>query len=1140
MKKLLLFLLLLPALAHSQIIYTYQHWADGGQFDRRILIPQDTTDHRTHLVLMNGALLALGTDGFYHAVGSGAAQVQTDWEATTGLGVLLNKPNLSAVALSGAMVDISGNLDWARISGFSLGITRVRGPATLTDGVLDIPNYTTNIDDTAAALRTALLDTTAVLKALIAGAGGGTPANPTASIGFNLINGTASTYMRSDAAPKLDTVALNMHTQGYEDPRYLIQSDYTQATTTATDYIKNKPTLGTAAAKDVPASGNASSTQVVLGNDSRLSGGGITDTTALMRKKNNLADVTSADTARANIGALGSKKTLGVLYSKTSWTSVAADWAYTGASGDTSIVLGKIQLTNGNQTISSGVNSAFNKVLKLTAYGGTLLPYVEIGVKFHISSTLSSSTGGIAAGQISTSTLGSLSNMMGYYNTTTTGTQAGSLILGTANTSTATTPQSFAYNQNDELLIVTKRRYDKVDVYIKNLTTDSTSATSTFQWDGTNASAINAPNTGMFGIAYFGGTVTIDSVGVSSETPFRPNLYLGTDSKGFYTTPTDGSFGWWMQNLFPGTVIAAGPTDVSADLLKRTKEIYSVIQPKQAFLASFPRNDTAFGIARTTWAPNLITVDTMLTNRGIPTFWADALFENQVNQISTSVFMQNQFGSRCIRLLKLGNSSMVSGDNIHENQLGAKAAAMGVYYSKKLVHYEDVLNSLYKSDDRRDFFIDTLRAQMIHMDFGAYHAAALTLGDIGMKEGGALRWAFGSNAQQASIYQNTSNAALDFQNDIGGTQINNAPAFRFRGTSGNATGTVGNVMTVDEDGGIAAINPGIRPSIMAKWMAVRTYINHGFWGGDLSNTDSSFAGYVPFDSTGGSWLWNPRPVGTIKFYVSGGTHGGRAQAMLIYPSKKTEISDTLLTPKWPNKSSLAGTDSLDAIDASGIHYKIPVSLVGGSDVSKLDKIDSVGKKGYTPIGHLDHSLDSIMGIINSNSVKLIYGQNPATATGVSNTSSETSMITAGSGSGSLTIPSNGITTGKIYRYRIVGFYGTATIPGNLTIKLKIGGATVASTVITNLVGGLSGSSDGRFILEGNLTCLTNGASGTILSDGKLTYIQTSFNMVFMDNGGVTAGVNTTTSNVFDVSAQWATADPANAIISYSVTLESLN
>lgn len=36
------------------------------------------------------------------------AQVQTDWNALSGLGILLNKPNLAAVALSGAYSDLSG------------------------------------------------------------------------------------------------------------------------------------------------------------------------------------------------------------------------------------------------------------------------------------------------------------------------------------------------------------------------------------------------------------------------------------------------------------------------------------------------------------------------------------------------------------------------------------------------------------------------------------------------------------------------------------------------------------------------------------------------------------------------------------------------------------------------------------------------------------------------------------------------------------------------------------------------------------------------------------------------------------------------------------------------------------------------
>jgi hypothetical protein len=49
-----------------------------------------------------------------------------------------------------------------------------------------------------------------------------------------------------------------------------VQADWNQTTTTADDYIKNKPTLGTASALNAPASGDAATTEVVKGDDSRL------------------------------------------------------------------------------------------------------------------------------------------------------------------------------------------------------------------------------------------------------------------------------------------------------------------------------------------------------------------------------------------------------------------------------------------------------------------------------------------------------------------------------------------------------------------------------------------------------------------------------------------------------------------------------------------------------------------------------------------------------------------------------------------------------------------------------------------------------------------------------------------------------
>lgn len=97
------------------------------------------------------------------------------------------------------------------------------------------------------------------------GGGGGTGANPTASIGLTPVNGIASTFMRSDAAPPLATqpamTIIGNNTAGVATPAYLTVAQ-----------IISMLNLGTAAFVNVPASGNASSSQAVLGNDTRLLG----------------------------------------------------------------------------------------------------------------------------------------------------------------------------------------------------------------------------------------------------------------------------------------------------------------------------------------------------------------------------------------------------------------------------------------------------------------------------------------------------------------------------------------------------------------------------------------------------------------------------------------------------------------------------------------------------------------------------------------------------------------------------------------------------------------------------------------------------------------------------------------------------
>lgn len=55
--------------------------------------------------------------GQFDIAGSGAAQVNSDWNSTSGVSQILNKPSLSAVATSGSASDLStGTLDDARLS----------------------------------------------------------------------------------------------------------------------------------------------------------------------------------------------------------------------------------------------------------------------------------------------------------------------------------------------------------------------------------------------------------------------------------------------------------------------------------------------------------------------------------------------------------------------------------------------------------------------------------------------------------------------------------------------------------------------------------------------------------------------------------------------------------------------------------------------------------------------------------------------------------------------------------------------------------------------------------------------------------------------------------------------------------------
>lgn len=72
-----------------------------------------------------------------------AAQVQTDWNAVTGLGVLLNKPTLAPVATAGTYASLTGIPSTFAPAAHTHTVAQVTGLQTALDGKLAVPTGTT-------------------------------------------------------------------------------------------------------------------------------------------------------------------------------------------------------------------------------------------------------------------------------------------------------------------------------------------------------------------------------------------------------------------------------------------------------------------------------------------------------------------------------------------------------------------------------------------------------------------------------------------------------------------------------------------------------------------------------------------------------------------------------------------------------------------------------------------------------------------------------------------------------------------------------------------------------------------------------------------------------------------------------------
>lgn len=157
---------------------------------------------------------------------------------------------------------------------------------------------------------------------------------------------------------------------------------------------------------------------------------------------------------------------------------------------------------------------------------------------------------------------------------------------------------------------------------------------------------------------------------------------------------------------------------------------------------------------------------------------------------------------------------------------------------------------------------------------------------------------------------------------------------------------------------------------------------------------------------------------------------------------------------------------------------------------------------------------------------------------VTNSTTETSII--GTGIGTMTLPANFWTVGRIVRINFAGIFSTAAIPGNLTIKIKLGSVVIASGIISNII---SNAANASFNGIGKITCRSTGSSGTVVINGILMYSAGNllpYNSLDLNNAGATSTIDTTASQLFDITDTFATASTSNIITCTDGLLESLN
>jgi hypothetical protein len=156
-----------------------------------------------------------------------------------------------------------------------------------------------------------------------------------------------------------------------------------------------------------------------------------------------------------------------------------------------------------------------------------------------------------------------------------------------------------------------------------------------------------------------------------------------------------------------------------------------------------------------------------------------------------------------------------------------------------------------------------------------------------------------------------------------------------------------------------------------------------------------------------------------------------------------------------------------------------------------------------------------------------------TITGVNNTTTETSLIT--SGSGNLTLPADFITSGCNLRIKIFGVISTVAVLRTGTLRIKIGTDVFPYAIIPSATLATD-TLDDDFLLAID----SAGVAANAYAINKFTQTQSSSSANQKCQGDTSNTVmDTTVAKTIDITWQWDNADPSNNLGVFGITIEAL-